>query len=398
MKKINVLKLILPTILVVVLLYFLCLELGIFNTTSEVDKNTHLNNTDTYKMPNNLIVQWAYNNDGTLPQKLDFMDFNEESWGNNKIIAKKGIDINYNKSINLKSYRPVLVAIIDSDMDIKNNIFKDIIWFNNKEIPNDKKDNDNNGYIDDYYGWNFCENNNKIYNDQFHAGIHGTHILGTLGAKDAKNNFFGILSNIDAKIMCLKSLSGNNGGGKINDVIEAIKYADKNGAKICCLSLATTIYNSKLFNAMKNSKMLFVVAAGNNGKRLSKKTKLYPVSFNIDNMITVTAIRCDGKLNCNSNYGDKIIDLAAPGADIIGPYPDKSYSYLSGSSVAVPFVAGVAGLVYSSSKKELSSLELKKILMMSVKKVKDLKGKVKTAGIVNAKKSIKLVKHNQDAR
>ncbi|MBO5071728.1 MAG: S8 family serine peptidase, partial [Eubacterium sp.] len=93
----------------------------------------------------------------------------------------------------------------------------------------------------------------------------------------------------------------------------------------------------------------------------------------------------------NSNYGDKIVDLAAPGADIIGPYPEKSYSYLSGSSVAVPFVAGVAGQVYSNSKKELSSLELKKILIMSVKKINVLKGKVKTAGIVNYKKSMKII-------
>lgn len=389
MKNINILKIFSLTIFILVILYFFCLQSGCFTTISEVDKN--INYTASITPPNDLIIQWAYNNDGTLDQKLDFMDFNEESWKNDKINSKKGIDINFNHSMNPTPSRSVLVAVIDSDMDINNEIFEDIIWTNNKEIPNDGKDNDHNGFIDDYCGWNFCESNNKIYNNQFHAGIHGTHILGTLGARDTKNNFFGILSNTKAKIMCLKALSGNSGGGKIKDVVEAIDYADKNGAKICCLSLTTSQYNTELFNAMKKSKMLFVVAAGNDGIKLNKKSKLYPVNFELDNMITVTAIRCDGKLSCNSNYGDKIVDLAAPGADIIGPYPEKSYSYLSGSSVAVPFVAGVAGQVYSNSKKELSSLELKKILIMSVKKINVLKGKVKTAGIVNYKKSMKII-------
>lgn len=370
--------------------YVFCLNAGFFDTIREVPKNKEKNIQSIRKdmIYEGSLLQWGFDNDGNFTKEMNEMDYNEESWNKDEKKALPDIDIDLKRAKEiLIMKREVTIAIIDSDIDCQQNVFKQNLWENKYEIPHDNIDNDNNGYIDDVCGWNFDENNNELYKD-FYSGIHGTHIMGILCARDNDRKFNGILANTNVKVMCLKALSGHTGSGKIENVIEAIEYAERNDATICCLSLSTSKHTETLYNVMKKSNMLFTVAVGNEGKKLDKNSAIYPATYNLDNVITVSAVRCDGKISCIANYGKEVVDVVAPGTDIISTFPENQYGFLSGSSVAVPFVSGVAGLLYGNCDKMLSAKEMKQIIMKSVRKNNNLKRLVKSGGIVNAYQTI----------
>lgn len=334
--------------------------------------------------------QWAFNNDGSFS---DFSDISNESWGDDEKIAKAGFDINISNisSIYLEN-RSVLVSVIDTGVDIYHYAFKNKIWSNEDEIDNDGLDNDKNGYIDDVYGWNFYENNNKIYSDLNYLNQHGTHLLGILCGEDINNNCFGLLGNCDAKIMCLQALNSYTSAGKIDNIINAIKYAENNDAKICCLSLSTYVHDEELFNVMSKSKMLFIVAAGNDGMDLDNEIKVYPASFKLSNMIVVADLRCDGKLSKISNYGSETVDVAAPGTDIISTIPGGDYRYLCGTSCAAAYVAGEAALIYCKATNELSAEEIKTIILSNVRNIDETDGKVRSNGMIDCYLALKNTK------
>ena len=150
-------------------------------------------------------------------------------------------------------------------------------------------------------------------------------------------------------------------GYDINNIINAIKYSEDNGASICCLSFSFTKFCKELYDTIKNSKMLFVVAAGNESLDLNENNNitLYPAKFDLDNIIVVADMRSDGKLSEISNWGNISVDIAAPGTDIISTAPNNQFIYSSGTSFSVPYVACEAALIYQHSSEQLSALQLK---------------------------------------
>lgn len=294
--------------------------------------------------------------------------------------------------------REVVVAIIDTGIDINHPDLAENIWINEGEIPGDGIDNDGNGYIDDVYGWDFYNGDETVshYKYDKKLGInvadpmdnddHGTHIAGIIAAIPNNNiGIAGIASNINIKIMPLKINGGEKGTGKISSAIEAIKYATMMGADICNISWGTPEDIPALKQAIKESDMLFVTAAGNTGED-NDITPMYPSNYDLDNLISVTFIDSKGELTKLSNYGLSMVDIAAPGEEIVSTVVG-SYGVMSGSSMAAPHLTAVAAMLYSTNDK-LYPANVKATIINNIKTLGALDKKIANPGIPSAYKAI----------
>lgn len=303
--------------------------------------------------------------------------------------AVEGIDINILPAWQLYDsstveHRPVVVAVIDTGIDINHPELKGAIWVNEDEIPGDGIDNDGNGYIDDVNGWNFFDGNNQVYAGREDA--HGTHAAGTIGAVRGSYGIAGITDNAYVKIMPLKALGTEYGYGEESAVIAAIRYAEANGASICNLSFGTTEYYPDLEKVMKESRMLFVVAAGNGdaagiGLNIDQVPD-YPSSYNLPNCISTANLMFDGDLEESSNYGVSTVDIAAPGTYIVSTTTEGRYGYMSGTSMSAPMVTGAAAMLYSY-RTDLNLQDIKTVLLESAHKLEQLEGKVRCGGMLD---------------
>ena len=305
--------------------------------------------------------------------------------------------------------REVVVAIIDTGVDYTHPDLAEHIWMNINEIPGDGIDNDMNGYVDDIYGWDYYNNDASIGHSKYDTskGInlslpednddHGTHIAGIVGA--VANNgigIAGIASNIDIKLMILKINGGREGTGSISDAILAIKYATRMGAEICNISWGTNQYSPALEETISESDMLFVAAAGNMGRNNDNRP-VYPASFPLNNLISVTFIDANGKLTKLSNYGKGSVEIASPGTDILSTVVG-AYKTLSGSSMAAPQVSAIASLLYSYDM-NLYPKDVKDIIIRTLKPIPTLNDSIIYSGIPNAHKAVLEIKNaNQDSK
>jgi len=266
----------------------------------------------------------------------------------------------------------LVIAVIDSGVQISHPDLKDNIWRNLMDAPGNKIDDDKNGYIDDINGWNFVDNTAnpapRFSENYSENGImHGTVVAGAIAA--VGNNATGV-SGVAwrAKIMPLKVLS-DAGEGEVKNVVRAIDYAINNGADIINLSFVGFDYSKSLESAIKrayDAGILVVAAAGNEqgegyGYSLDA-TPLYPACYdgkNGENMVIGVAATdtLDQKASFSS-YGFKCVDISAPGVSIYSTAvyaPDKKINdkplnkyydgYWSGTSMAAPLVSGALALI-----------------------------------------------------
>lgn len=340
--------------------------------------------------------QWAFLNTGELrlvPSHTAAVDAaitgSSALSADGTVRSLKGIDMDIVpawKKYDAKSgKRQVIVALIDTGVDITHPELSGSIWMNTGEIPGDGIDNDGNGYIDDAYGWNFYDNNAQVFTGT--DDNHGTHSAGTIAAARNGVGTVGICDPAYVKIMVIKTLGTSSGVGTVSNVVKAIRYAQANGASICNLSFGTMKYSEELYQAIKDSGMLFIVAAGNgdasgNGYSIDEQP-MYPASFELDNIISVANLRFDGQLDRASNYGVRSVDLAAPGNYILSTITGNDYAYMSGTSMAAPMVTGTAAMLYSCDA-SLSLMDVRNRILQSARPLESLSGKVATGGMLDA--------------
>jgi subtilisin family serine protease len=210
----------------------------------------------------------------------------------------------------------VVVAVVDSGVDINHPDLAANIWTNPGEIPGNGIDDDGNGYIDDVNGWDFYGNDN----DPRDGNGHGTHVAGTIAA--AGDNASGIAGvSWSAKIMPLRFIDAW-GSGTTDRAITAIEYANAMGADVINNSWGGGGGGDSLKTAIEASAALVVCAAGNSGRN-NDSIPYYPSSYNSANIIAVAASDQDDKLASFSNYGAVSVDVAAPGTNIYSAQPGR---------------------------------------------------------------------------
>ncbi len=215
---------------------------------------------------------------------------------------------------------------------------------------------------------------------------HGTHVAGTIAA--IGNNAIGVAGvTWNTKIIPLKFLSGS-GSGYTSNAIKAINYAKQHGATIASCSWGGSGTDKALQDAIANAPgILFVCAAGNSGKN----TDIYPqspASLPNANILAVAASDAKDKLASFSNYGAKSVDVAAPGVSILSTTPERTYAYMSGTSMATPHVSGIAALI-KAKKPSLTTNQVKDLIIRYVDKKSAFSGKTVSGGRVNAYLAVK---------
>jgi subtilisin family serine protease len=311
-------------------------------------------------------------------------------WGLNKINAPRVWD-------NIRGSNQVVVAVVDTGVDYNHPDLAGNIWKNPGEIAGNGIDDDKNGYVDDIHGWDFGDGGNNP-NDNHPLGGHGTHVSGILGA--VGNNNIGVIGvSPNVSIMPTKHFMTSDAEGYLWNVAQGIYYAVNNGAKIINLSLGSRSFDPDQYEALQYAhqrNVLVIAAAGNTSRDIDKEPH-YPASYDLPNIISVTATDEKDQLAYFSNYGVNSVDLAAPGVNIDSTLPNNQYAQWNGTSMAVPHVTGAAALLLAANP-NLSVLDLRYALLSSVDKLDSLQDKTNTGGRLNVQKAYQQVVGNNQPR
>jgi subtilisin family serine protease len=268
-----------------------------------------------------------------------------------------------------------IVAVLDSGIDLANPEFAGRIWTNPDANGSD-------GYPGDVHGWNFLANNANVQDDDGH----GTHVTGILAANG--NNGIGVAGvDWNCQIMPLKVLDAE-GNGSTDAMVRAIDFAVDHGARVINASWGGGAASQALADAINyagSHGVVFVTAAGNEGTN-DDTLPFYPASYRLPNEIVVAAVDTAGNLASFSNYGAHTVDLAAPGVNVLSTIPG-GYAEMSGTSMAVPYVAGVVALV-AGLHPSFTATQLVQKVLSTTKPLPGLAGKTVTGGIVDAARAV----------
>lgn len=279
-----------------------------------------------------------------------------------------------------------IVAVIDTGIDPAHPVFQNsnALWVNPNEIANNQIDDDNNGFVDDVNGWNFLNNTNNSLDDDGH----GTHVSGiVLGV--TLDIFADPISKSPIQIMPLKFL-GADGSGTTSQAIQAIYYAVNNGAKIINNSWGGPNYSAALHEAMAYAygHGVLIVTASGNSKNNNDVTPIYPANLiEVPSLISVAATSDWDALASFSDYGHTTVHLAAPGVSILSTLPNNKFGYSSGTSMAAPFIAGLAALVLREAS-GMTGYQIKQNLTDNVTKIQSLQSYVISGGRADVLQSV----------
>lgn len=310
--------------------------------------------------------QWAVKRVGFVPGEAGV-------WAKSNALAKDKL-------------RPVTVAVIDSGIDwFHPDLPAKSLWKNADEIPENGKDDDGNGYVDDVIGFNFVDYDNLPWDQDGH----GTFVSGVIAAGQENGTGIAGISST-TRVMALKSLDAF-GNGHASMVAEAIIYAADNGADIINLSLGgrtpTNMERLAVAYAKKND-VLVIAAAGNDGKPVADYAPA-----GIEGVMTITATDRNDKRAGFSNWGPAI-DVAAPGVDVLSlraretdllslirgvTYDvgagvvgnDRAYFRASGTSFAAPIVSGTAAVILAA-RPDLTAEQLDRMIKHSTRDIETI--------------------------
>lgn len=292
----------------------------------------------------------------------------------------------------------IIIAVLDSGVQINHPDLKDNIWVNKKEFAHNNIDDDKNGFINDVNGWDFV-NDAPDPSPKFQEGytedgiLHGTIIAGIAAASG--NNAAGIAGvTWKARIMPLKVLN-DKGEGSSSKVIKAIDYSIANGADIINLSFVGFGYSKGLEDAVKRAYDAGVIIVAASGNEISQGqgynldvTPAYPACLDGPNgenrVIAVAATDTLDQKAPFSSFGGKCIDISAPGISIfstvvyspdhtINDQPFNKYydGYWAGTSVAVPIISSSLALIEAANP-ALDRGEVLKVLLSTADNINKL--------------------------
>jgi subtilisin family serine protease len=290
--------------------------------------------------------QWGLNNDGK----------NSGSWWSR---GTAGVDINAIKAWAVtKGTKDIKIAVIDTGVDYKHSDLAKNIMVNEAELNGTAGvDDDGNGYIDDTYGYDFANGDA----DPMDGHGHGTHCAGVIGASHDAKGIAGVMANV--QLLPIKFLT-DKGSGDLEGAIKSIDYAISRGVNVMSNSWGGGGRSQALFDAVERAQeagIIFIAAAGNENNDNDAKPS-YPASYKLDNVVSVGAMDGKGKRASFSNYGANSVHVFAPGVNIYSTVSNNKYKKMSGTSMACPHVAGVAGLLLASEP-NLSYTDIKNRLM-----------------------------------
>lgn len=246
----------------------------------------------------------------------------------------------------------VVVAIIDSGVQMDHEDLADSIWYNTAESPDSGIDEDGNGYINDYRGWDFRNKDNDPGNGHV-DNMHGTHVAGIVSA--VSDNGVGVSGGTwGCPVMILKVFPDdpNAGGANVVDVANAIRYAADNGARVANLSLGSsynaTIQAEAVLYAYQKGVTILAAAGNGDPEGIGKDVPHYP-SGNEGAFAVGSTNKFDMK-DVSSNYGNSWVDVYAPGVAIRSTIPgNKKYDNATGTSMAAPAASALAALILSQN-------------------------------------------------
>ena len=284
------------------------------------------------------------------------------NWGQDKIEASSPSTLGY-------SGKDVIVAVIDSGVQRNHPQLKSRMYINPGESGLDSQgrdkatngiDDDGNGLIDDVSGYDFADESGVV-ND---GSGHGTHVSGVIAADSSAGTIRGLAQG--AKILPLDFMT-NDGSGNISDAIRAMYYAASQGAKVINASWGGAPCSSTLQKAITDigaQGVLFVAAAGNSGVDIEAEPE-YPAAFGLPTQITVGASTSNDRMAIFSNYSYSLVNIMAPGVGIWSTYPGNSTQSMNGTSMASPFVAGAAAVLFGA-RPNATPQQVKSALLASV--------------------------------
>lgn len=283
--------------------------------------------------------------------------------------SSNSIDINENfvvenELISLEKKDDVVVAIIDSNIDTNNMELKDYF------IDTSFESTETNGNTET----DIVDRNTDM--------IHGTHVAGIIAGKSSATSY---IDNPNIKMIALNVFE--NGSATTSDIIRAIEYAKENGVKIINMSFGSTDYNVALKEAIENAPdVLFVCAAGNFRQNMDD-VPVYPASFDLPNIISVTSVNADKGLSYYSDYGIQNVDIAALGRNISSTAPGNVKVEKNGTSMAAAVVTNAACAIYSDGV-VIEPEKVKECLVNGADKVSSLNGYINKSSLLNLRDSL----------
>lgn len=260
----------------------------------------------------------------------------------------------------------IVIAISDNGSDYAHEDLVNKVAYNESD-PVNGIDDDNNGYVDDYLGWDLADNDNDPFGDTPNSNpSHGTLVAGIAAAE--ANNSIGV-AGVGYKTTFLPLKVFKTSSGSAVNSYESIIYAADQGCDVINLSWGSAGFNSALLQDMINYAVLekdvvVVAAAGNTNADLD----FYPASYDL--VLSVGMTNDNDEKNIFATYSYKI-DLMAPGGSVYGPANNDNYEYRQGSSFSSPQVAATAALVRSTFP-EMNAIQIMEQIRMTTDDIYDV--------------------------